>query len=225
MKRDVDGFWRNLIPKEFPSGGDLLKRVPVPMFLQNGTHSLGVHSAIGDARLVETVEENSRLVELTAITGVGVILDSDQQVPALQRYHALTAGLDGKGFALPGNPGEISVGPPRFGAYVLPDNHNAGTLEDLLIEYAPCMFTRTFCEARPDTLSLFLAMRPLQLTIDAISTRPLVETRRSWGQLRVFFGRARQFRYRSRTIVGSATRRWLYRASRPFKTSSSLCWS
>jgi hypothetical protein len=37
---------------------------------------------------------------------------------------------------LPDDPGQISLGPPRLGAYVLPDNLNPGTLEDLLLECA-----------------------------------------------------------------------------------------
>lgn len=31
---ELDSFWYDLIPKSYPPGGNLLKRVPVPIFFQ-----------------------------------------------------------------------------------------------------------------------------------------------------------------------------------------------
>ena len=42
---ELDGFWQPLVPRAFPHGGDLLKRVPVPSFFARGEHSVAVHSA------------------------------------------------------------------------------------------------------------------------------------------------------------------------------------
>jgi len=136
MKDDLDPFWEDLVPTDFPPDGDLQKRVPVPLFLQNNSHSVAIHSAIGDTRLVQSVEESAALIEVGDVTGIGLILDSDRQLPAADRYGTIKAGLRDKGLTLPENAGDVAVGPPRLGAYVLPDNHSPGTLEDLLIECA-----------------------------------------------------------------------------------------
>jgi hypothetical protein len=89
----LDPFWTDLVPTDFPPNGDLQKRVPVPLFLQSDSHSLAIHSAIGDTRLVQTVEENAALIELNQVTGIGLMLDSDQQVPAAGRHRAIQAEL------------------------------------------------------------------------------------------------------------------------------------
>ncbi len=137
---DLDRFMSPLVPTKFPHGGDLQKRVPVPLFLQNQSHAIAVHSAIGDSRLVETLEEGRTGINLNSdfdlMTGVGVILDTDREIPAAERYKAIRSGLRDKEFMLPDVPGTIAAGPPRIGAFVLPDNHSVGNLEDLLIECA-----------------------------------------------------------------------------------------
>src|SRR5688572_21343739 len=85
-KDDLDPYMLPLVPKEFPPGGDLQKRMPVPLFLQSESHALAVHSAIGDSRLVQTVEESRVSINLDSdfnlMTGVGIILDTDRQIPA-----------------------------------------------------------------------------------------------------------------------------------------------
>lgn len=136
QKDDLDSFWQNLVPSSFPPDGDLQKRVPVPTFLQSDTHSIAISSAIGDSRLIQTVEENAAQIEIDKICGIGILLDSDQQLSAAERYDAIKIGLLSKGFTLPDNPGEITEKPLRMGAFVLPDNQNPGTLEDLLLECA-----------------------------------------------------------------------------------------
>jgi len=135
-EKDLDGFFKPLIPTTFPHGGDLQKRVPVPLFLQSKTHVIALHSAIGDSRLVATVEENANLIALQSLTGVGILLDTDKEIPAADRYAAIQAAMSRKGFTLPANAGDIAAGTPKYGAFVLPDNASTGNLEDLLIECA-----------------------------------------------------------------------------------------
>jgi hypothetical protein len=134
FEKDLDGFFKPLIPTTFPHGGDLQKRVPVPLFLQSETHVIALHSAIGDSRLVATVEENANLIALQSLTGVGILLDTDKEIPAADRYAAIQAVMSRKGFTLPANAGEIAAGTPKLGAFVLPDNASTGNLEDLLLE-------------------------------------------------------------------------------------------
>lgn len=136
LEADLDSFFTKLIPRQYPIDGDLQKRMPVPLFLQSDTHSIAVHSVGGDSRLAPAVQESAAILDIFSMTGIGVILDSDRQDSVAKRYSELIAGLDGLGLNLPHSSGIIAPGPPNFGAWILPDNNNPGTLEDLLIESA-----------------------------------------------------------------------------------------
>lgn len=133
---DLDPYFHPLVPTKFPHQNDLQKRVPVPLFLASDTHCVAIHSAIGDTRLVSTIEENAILIDFDELTGIGVILDSDSEVTAQQRYELVKGKLAARGFTLPENPGEITTSQPQMGAFVLPDNQSPGNLEDLFIECA-----------------------------------------------------------------------------------------
>lgn len=136
LEETLDGFFAPLIPRKYPPDGDLQKRMPIPLFLQSETHAIAIHSAIGDSRLVATVEENASLLNLAAVTGIGVLLDSDKAIPAAERYADIKKSLAEKGFTLDDQPGAVSQDSPKLGAFVLPDNAATGTLEDLLIDSA-----------------------------------------------------------------------------------------
>ena len=144
----LDSYMWPLVPRSFPHGGDLQKRVPVPLFLQSPSHAIAVHSAVGDSRLVETFEESQIAINFNLMTGVGIILDTDHEIPAINRYNSIKAEMQAKGFVLPDAPGEVIAGPPRLGAYVLPDNHSVGNLEDLLIECAQAAYPNLLSSAR-----------------------------------------------------------------------------
>ncbi len=147
-EKDLDSNMLPLVPRTFPHGGDLQKQVPVPLFLQSQSHAIAVHSAVGDSRLVATVQENSTFIDFTQMTGVGVILDTDREIQAADRYAAIKREMHAKGFALPDLPGDVTAGPPRFGAFVLPDNTSVGSLEDLLIECAQAAYPNVLTSAR-----------------------------------------------------------------------------
>jgi hypothetical protein len=140
LETDWDPFLAPLIPRKFPPDGDLQKRTTIPLFLQSDTHAVAVHSAWGDSRIIETIEENAAIIDITAVTGIGVLLDSDKMVPAAQRYQSIRDGLMAREFRLHETPGEVASGRPRLGAFVLPDNNSQGTLEDLLIECAGLVY-------------------------------------------------------------------------------------
>jgi len=146
-EQDLDGFFNSLIPRIYPPDGDLQKRMPIPLFLQNNTHAIAIHSAVGDSRLVATVEENASILELTSVTGIGFLLDSDKSIRAEERYAAIKEGLAKKQFMLDNQPGAITQGPPRLGAFVLPDNITDGTLEDLLFDSANSVYPELLASA------------------------------------------------------------------------------
>ena len=140
LEQELDDFFAPLIPRKYPPDGDLQKRMPIPLFLQSDTHAIAIHSAIGDSRLVETVDENASILGLTSITGIGVLLDSDNKIPAESRYATIKEDLAKKQFILIDQPGQITQGSPKLGAFVLPDNFADGTLEDLLLDSANSVY-------------------------------------------------------------------------------------
>lgn len=142
--------FKPLVPTKFPHGDDLQKRMPVPLFLQNDQWAIAVHSAIGDSRLVEALEETLALLPAQNWAGVGLMLDADHGGSPSQRFDAVVQAMRAKGLGLPlpKQPGQVMAGKPRVGVYVLPDNRNTGTLEDLLLESAAIQFAHLLPLAR-----------------------------------------------------------------------------
>lgn len=139
-------LWKNLVPTRFPHDDDLLKRMPVPVFFGNSTHSIAVLSAGGDSRIPNAVQDSLDVLEEPdpgdRVVGVGLLIDADMDKTksALMRFEKLKRLLDGKrlrfGLAFPASPGIVSHGMLRAGIFVLPDNNSAGTLEVLLLRCA-----------------------------------------------------------------------------------------
>ena len=134
--KDLDAKMVPLIPISFPPQGDLLKSMPVPLFTQSQTHAIAIHSATGDSRLVATLEENRTILSFSDLTGVGLLLDSDLEIAPLSRYETICGLMKSKELVLPEKPGLVLNGKPRMGAFILPDNINQGSLEDVLLECA-----------------------------------------------------------------------------------------
>ncbi|MCK6412196.1 MAG: hypothetical protein L6Q55_07200 [Azonexus sp.] len=139
---DLDKELKVLVPDKFPHKGDLQKRVPVPLFLQSKTHSIAIHSAVGDSNLVDRLEETVAMLNKFPFTGLGIMLDSDSQETSAKRYSQLRERVKktSMGLSFPVSPGAVASGPPRCGAFVLPDNASQGTLEDLLLESAAVQY-------------------------------------------------------------------------------------
>ena len=89
LEADLDPFLRPLIPRTYPPDGDLQRRMPTPLFLQSSSHAVAVHTALGDTRLVETVQENSVLIDFNMVTGIGILFDSDTEKSPSDRYAAV----------------------------------------------------------------------------------------------------------------------------------------
>ena len=139
---DVHPFWVPIIPTTFPHKGDLLKRVPVPSFHQNADHSIAIHVAGGDANIPQAIEESLLRIGKDTLSAVGVILDSDAHGPQ-KRFADLVPGLTQLISHWPATAGIVHPGPPRTGIFVLPDNQNPGTLEELLLESAAELWPQT----------------------------------------------------------------------------------
>ncbi len=139
----LDKFFHSLIPTSYPlEDGDIQKRMPIPLFLQNETHAIAIHSAIGDSMLVNVMEENMATLGINTMVGIGILLDSDEQISANQRYAEIQKELTKKSlqFKLHNEIGKVRQGKPNFGAFVLPDNSSVGTLENLLLDNASLVY-------------------------------------------------------------------------------------
>ncbi|WP_199317555.1 DUF3226 domain-containing protein [Richelia sinica] len=132
----LDSFWQPLVPKTFPVDDDLMKRVPVPTFLENNELSIALHSATGITRLAKTVEESLALIPLSDIFGIGFVLDADSNEEPFDRFEALIKEIRPIGLPLPSKAGEVTNTSLRCGIFIMPNNVVAGTLEDILLECA-----------------------------------------------------------------------------------------
>jgi hypothetical protein len=137
---ELDDFMKLLVPREYPHKGNLLKRVPSPTFLRNPLIDIAILSATGDSNLVKALDETRELINLRSqfdkFSSIGIILDSDLEKTAAERYFALRKLMQDMKFDLPDSPAAFTNGRPKFGAFVIPDNQNPGNLEDLLLECA-----------------------------------------------------------------------------------------
>lgn len=130
----LDPTFRELVPDKFPHGGDLLRRVPVPTFLQNDDFGIAVHSAGGDTKIADCLKDTVELLGLDKFNSLGVILDSDSKEPPKTRHEKLLGLLELLKDLFSEHPGVINQTALRAGIYVFPDNKSQGTLEDLLLE-------------------------------------------------------------------------------------------
>jgi hypothetical protein len=142
----LDPFWKSLVPTTFPIDDDLMKRVPVPVFLQNTELSVALHNAVGITRLSDMIEESLALLPASQFFGIGLVLDADDIQTPQERFEKLISKLSHLGLPLPSIPGEVMKDSPRFGIFIIPNNSKSGTLEDILLECAKVNY--------PDLLNL-----------------------------------------------------------------------
>jgi hypothetical protein len=83
-----------------------------------------VHTAVEDS-----LKSLKRLPD-----GVGIVVDADEAAP-IEVFKKLKLDIEKyRRFSIGELPGGVVGGPPKAGIYVLPDNANRGTLEDLLMD-------------------------------------------------------------------------------------------
>lgn len=150
--RDLDSFWKdetNFIPEKFPLDGDLQRRMPVPLFFQNSQYSIALFGAQSNSGIAPTIIAclgNNELED--RLYGIGIVLDADHgKGAAKKKFNKLRKDLADT-IALPSNAGEISDDGMRIGAFVFPDNKNAGTLETVLIKCAEIVYPDLYASAK-----------------------------------------------------------------------------
>lgn len=137
-RSELDRFWIPIIPTTWPVNDDLARRVPVPVFFRNQACCVAVDSAVGDRRIPTTIHDTLLTLGIDAggLVGLGAVLDADSSQSPIARFNQLRSGLSPQVPGFPAYPGQVSSSRPRSGAFVMPDNASAGTLEDLLLEAA-----------------------------------------------------------------------------------------
>jgi hypothetical protein len=126
------GSFVRYAPEGFPD--NMIGRPPEPYFWQRLDHVVAVHPAGGDGALPAALGLVGGQVRGT-LNNIGVFIDADNLTPAARMadlWAALIAKNTTPGFSFPGAPGTISPPPVRCGVYVLPDNVNHGSVEQLL---------------------------------------------------------------------------------------------
>jgi hypothetical protein len=200
---DLDPFFVELTRLEFPPSGNLQKRMPVPLFLRSPTHVVAVQVAMGDTRQINTLEEDSIKLDLARLTGIGIFLDADAAISPVGRYVRVRDGLRAKNFAFPGDPGIVSEGAPRLGAFVLPDNRSQGTLEDILLECGRQVYPGLVATA---TAHVDAAFQDASLVSDDLDElrKPAGRNKAIIGSMASILKPGRPHRCRSRTTDGCA---------------------
>ena len=135
----LDKFWETLIPKNYPIDDDLTKRVPVPYFVQNEQLSIAVHSAIGDTRIAQTIEESLKFIQPSQLFSVGIFADADYRETPQERFNKLITKLSDielPNLLPPSQIGQVNNHSPRCGIFIAPNNRDQGTLENILLECA-----------------------------------------------------------------------------------------
>jgi hypothetical protein len=135
----LDKFWVPLIPKTYPPDGDLIKRVPVPSFVQNEQLSIALHSAIGVTNIAKNIEESLAIIPPSQLFSVGIFLDADDSEIPQERFEKLTtylSSLNLPNLQMPIRIDEVNNHSPRCGIFIAPNNLDPGTLEDILLNCA-----------------------------------------------------------------------------------------
>jgi hypothetical protein len=143
-------LWRSqseLVPTYPPRSGKLYERLPMPSILYTDTLSVAVYSG-GGSRLALQVRELFGNHDLhKALHAFGVVADADDHLPVevATRYQTAFRDLFP---AFPAHPGEVVLGPPALGVFVLPDNAQQGVVEHLVIECGDHVYQTQMEQAR-----------------------------------------------------------------------------
>ncbi|WP_322907378.1 DUF3226 domain-containing protein [Paenibacillus sp. SGZ-1009] len=142
---DLQSYWQDVIPNKFPHQGNLLARVPIPIFFQNDHYSIAIHSAGGISKIPKLLRLtllNILSKENEFLNSIGVIIDADT-LDAVQSFSKILPGLIDahEHFAELTSPGQVKHTAPNIGVHIFPDNIHKGTLEDMLLQAAEVVYS------------------------------------------------------------------------------------
>lgn len=139
-RKSLDPFWEGFVPVYPSIRGKLYERMNMPSILASSTHSVAIYCGEGSnlvQNIIAIVTNHRHYVQ--DIDAFGLVIDADTKHPAsVARKKAKEQRV-----LLPmmsDVPGEIAVGKPRTGIFVLPDNINQGTLDSNLVKCASVVY-------------------------------------------------------------------------------------
>ena len=137
---NFDLFWKGFIPTYPKKGGNLYTRVAMPSIFTSHTHSVAIYVGEGNnlvSNIVKMLVNHQQYAE--EIHAFGLIVDADNKKPA-EIAGEKAEGLKSVFPMISNEPGAITVGPPRTGIYVLPNNKDEGTLDSILVDCAASVY-------------------------------------------------------------------------------------
>jgi hypothetical protein len=135
----LDPFWNPFVPK-YPRGGRLYVRLDMPAIVFNTDISVAIFAGEGTNLTMKfPATFVNHPVFKTEIAAFGIIADSDKSPCA--RVAAEYAAVYREHFPqFPSTPGIIDTSSIRTGIFVLPDNANQGTLDNIILECANAIY-------------------------------------------------------------------------------------
>jgi hypothetical protein len=176
--RDVPSFLLDIIPTRYPFDADILDRVshaPTILHRRSDNKYVAIKVAIGDSKITKAVYGMSEIkMEYVGNTsGVGIILDADDNnievrlTKIIAEINKLSlSSKDDSSLYIEDNKITIREGIYRFSTYVMPNNRDKGTLEDVLIDGAErnycdlLIVANTYRESLPQQYYIKLAEKP-----------------------------------------------------------------
>lgn len=142
---EISECWKKILPTKYPFNEDNLDRVsPVPDFYVSSDNSISVaiKSTGGDSKLIEELDLiliSLERKELKQIKGVSIFLDADDKdadtrIENLYKFIDKDSDITFKSDAFKNKVGDINGVDMKANIFIFPNNHEMGTLEDLLIE-------------------------------------------------------------------------------------------
>jgi hypothetical protein len=146
----LDAFWRSVakIVPTYPSkSGNLYERVPMPTIMEVSQMSVAIYMG-GGSNLIAQVQSLISSHDLDEkLDMFGVVADADDH-PAAEVARKYQRAFHGLFPLFPENPGQVVLGPPTLGMFVLPDNTQQGVVEHLVLECGDVVYRSHMQRAR-----------------------------------------------------------------------------
>ena len=153
---DLPVEWHNLVSEVYPKPSRGIDQPhEVPHFRKTADGNLiAMVIAGGDSRLASALMASVKALKRLP-AAVGFVLDNDGEPNPTKRHGALLAEVAKYqsdivlgALNFPAVPGQIETGSPRTGIFVLPNNQEQGTLENVLLEAGEIAYGAQIAQAR-----------------------------------------------------------------------------
>ena len=144
----LDPFWERFVPVYPTKTGQLYVRLDMPSILHKGDLSVAVYAGEGSKlrkQLPAIIDNHDPFRH--DINAFGIVADADKKgagAVAQEYHHAFGPYYSG----FPEEPGVVAPGSIRTGVFVLPNNHDKGVLDTLIVQCGEVIYTKHLKAAR-----------------------------------------------------------------------------